>query len=80
MVESPWPTDRRSVPVYEPRAVNWPDIERLRRVPGPEKVLIGLRLQELARLTTPSGIRPQHPDADEAEIQRIFRDRILNRR
>ena len=79
-VDSPFPTDRRDLPVYDPRTIDWPDIERLRRIPGPEKVLIGLRLQELARLTTLSGIRHQHPDADETEVQRIFLERILKRR
>lgn len=52
------------------------EIEEWRQVPGPEKVLIGLRLQEMARLITLAGIRHQHPEADDAEIQRLYEERM----
>ena len=56
--------------------IDWEDIEEWRQVPGPEKVLIGLRLQEMARLTTLAGIRYQHPDADEEEVLRLLDERM----
>jgi len=69
-----------SIPIFDPTAIDWEEIERLRKIPGPEKVLIGLRLQELARTVTIAGIRHQHPDADEEEIRRLYIERISKRR
>ncbi len=64
------------IPVYDPTAIDWDEIERLRRMSGSEKVMIGLRLQEMARMVTLAGIRHQNPEADEDEIQRIFAERM----
>ena len=60
--------------------IDWEEIDRWRHVPGPEKVLIGLRLQELARQLALAGIRHQHPEADEQEILRLLRERMVLRR
>jgi hypothetical protein len=62
--------------IYDPQAIDWDEIEEWRRIPGSEKVLMGLRLQEMARRVTLAGIRHQHPDADEEEVQRIFAERM----
>lgn len=68
------------IPVYDPTAIDWDEIERLRRMSGSEKVMIGLRLQEMARMVTLAGIRHQNPGADEEEIHRLFMERISKRR
>lgn len=60
--------------------IDWEEIDRWRHVPGPEKVLIGLRLQELARELALAGIRHQHPDADEEEVHRLLKERMALRR
>jgi hypothetical protein len=60
--------------------IDWEEIDRWRHVPGPEKVLIGLRLQELARQLALAGIRHQHPEADEREVLRLLRERMELRR
>ncbi len=74
------PAQPESLPVYDPRKIDWQQIERLRRMPPQEKVLMGLRLQEMARLTMLAGIRAQFPHADENEVHRIFMERITKRR
>ena len=69
-----------SIPIFDPQAIDWEEIERLRKITGSQKVLMGLRLQELARTVTLAGIRHQHPDADEQEIHRLYIERISKRR
>lgn len=75
-MESKLPENPDQLPVYDPTAIDWKEIEELRRIPGPEKVRMGLRLQELARTVTLAGIRHQHPDADEEEVHGIFVQRM----
>lgn len=47
-----------------------------RRMPVEEKLMLGERLFRWACEVTLAGIRNQNPEADEAECQRILRDRI----
>jgi hypothetical protein len=53
---------------------------RARRTPPEEKFLDGPRLFEMACEFTKSGIRAQHPDADEFEVLEILRQRLALRR
>jgi len=47
-----------------------------RRMPLEEKLILGERLFRWACAVTLAGIRSQNPEADEAECQRILRERI----
>jgi hypothetical protein len=49
---------------------------RARRTPIEQKVLAGAELFEFACRVTCDGIRHQNPGIDEAEVQRILRDRL----
>lgn len=51
-------------------------IERCRQMTCEERILIALRLHELACEMARAGIRVQHPDADEAEVNRLLRRRL----
>ena len=51
-------------------------IERYRQMTGEERLAIALRLHQLACDVSRAGIRQQHPDADEAEVERLLRHRI----
>jgi hypothetical protein len=75
-MESKLPENPDQLPVYDPTAIDWKEIEELRRIPGPEKVRMSLGLQELARRLTLAGIRHQNPDASEEEIHGIFAQRM----
>ncbi len=45
---------------------------------GPEKVAKAFELTEMTRQIMRAGIRRQHPDASEAEIQEKYVDRLLH--
>jgi hypothetical protein len=53
---------------------------RARRTPIEQKILAGAELFESACQVTCDGIRHQNPGIDEAEVQRILRDRLALRR
>lgn len=56
-------------------------ILRARAMSPGEKMLSGANLFEMGCEITRAGIRAQHPGADEAEVERILRDRLaLSRR
>ena len=62
-------------------ALYWERVERARRMPPDERVLVSLRLFESASRITAAGIRAQFPDADENRVQEILRERLaLGRR
>lgn len=61
---------------WDPCAIDWKDIEELRKQPGIEKVYQSLRLQQMAREMNLLGIRDQHPGASDEEVQRIFAERM----
>ncbi len=57
------------------RALN-EQIERYRRMTGEQRLAIALELHELSCNVAREGIRQQHPKADEAEVERLLRQRI----
>jgi type II secretory pathway predicted ATPase ExeA len=59
-----------------PEAALQMQIERYRQMTGEQRLDIALRLHELACDIAREGIRYQHPDADEAEVERLLRQRI----
>lgn len=62
-------------------AIYWERVRRARQRPPVEKLLDGPRLFDFACRVTRDGIRHQHPEADEAEVSRILRERLaLGRR
>jgi hypothetical protein len=52
------------------------EVVRARTLPGDEKVLEGGRLFDRACRLMVEGIRHQFPDADDAGVQRILRERL----
>jgi hypothetical protein len=50
-------------------------IARYREMTCGERIGIALRLHELASEMARTGIRAQHPDADEQEVERLLRER-----
>jgi type II secretory pathway predicted ATPase ExeA len=51
-------------------------IERYRRMTGEQRLAVALDLHELSCDIAREGIRRQHPDADDAEIERHLRHRL----
>lgn len=51
-------------------------IERYRQMTGEQRLAIALGLHELACNVTREGIRRQHPEAGEAEVERLLRRRL----
>jgi type II secretory pathway predicted ATPase ExeA len=51
-------------------------IECYRRMTGEQRLAIALELHELSCNIAREGIRRQHPDADDAEVERLLRQRI----
>ena len=51
-------------------------IERYRQMTGEERLAIALDLHELSCDIAREGIRAQHPDAEEAEVERLLRWRL----
>jgi len=52
------------------------EIEDARRMTPEQKLLAGGDLFDYACEITKAGIRAEHPDADENEVRRIFRERL----
>ena len=55
-------------------------VQRARAMSPGQKLLAGCRLFDFACRVTVSGIRHQHPDADEARVQQILRERLAIKR
>jgi hypothetical protein len=51
-------------------------IERYRRMTGEQRLAIALELHELSCNVAREGIRQQNPHADEAEVERLLRQRL----
>jgi hypothetical protein len=51
-------------------------IERYREMNGEERLAIALDLHEFSCDIAREGIRAQHPEADDAEIERLLRGRL----
>lgn len=52
-------------------------IERYRQMTCGERVQVALNLHEMACEMARVGIRRQHPEADEAQVNQLLRDRLL---
>jgi hypothetical protein len=59
-----------------PQAALNQQIEQYRQMSGEERLTIALHLFELSCEVAREGIRHQHPDSDEAEIERLLRERL----
>jgi hypothetical protein len=51
-------------------------IEQYRRMTGEQRLALALELHELACNVAREGIRHQHPDADEAQVEQLLHKRI----
>ena len=51
-------------------------IKRYREMSGEQRLAIALDLHELSCDVAREGIRAQHPDADESEVERLLRHRL----
>jgi len=51
-------------------------IEAYRRMTGEQRLVIALGLHELSCSVAREGIRHQHPHADDAEVERLLRERL----
>ena len=52
-------------------------IERYRQMTCGERVQVALNLHEMACEMARVGIRRQHPEADEDQVNQLLRDRLL---
>ncbi len=66
--------DGKPTQLFDPDAIDWDDVRRSRQIPGMQRVIASLRLQEMGRKLAMQAIRRQHPEADEAEVMRIYRE------
>lgn len=51
-------------------------IERYRQMSGEQRLALALELHELACEVARAGIRRQHPEAGDAEVERLLRERL----
>jgi hypothetical protein len=51
-------------------------IDRYREMSGEDRLSIALNLHELSCEVARAGIRQQHPELDEAEVNRLLRQRL----
>lgn len=56
--------------------IYWERVLRARNTPGEVKLLDGPRLFDYACKVSMAGIRNQFPDADEARVREILRERL----
>lgn len=59
-----------------PQAALAAQIERYRQMTREQRVAIALGLHELSCNMARMGIRRQHPEADDAEVERLLRRRL----
>jgi len=57
-------------------AIYWERVARARNTPGEVKLLDGPRLFDRACRVMAAGIRDRFPDADEARVREILRERL----
>ncbi len=57
-------------------SIYWDRVRRAREQSSVEKLLDGPRLFDFACRISRDGIRHQHPEADEAEVERLLRERL----
>jgi len=59
-----------------PQAALQVQIERYRHMTGEQRLALAMELHELACDLAQAGIRRQHPEANEAEVNRLLRGRL----
>jgi hypothetical protein len=59
-----------------PQAALEMQIERYRQMTGEQRLAIALELHEFSCDLAREGIRHQHPGIDEAEVERLLRQRL----
>jgi len=59
-----------------PEQASQEQIERYRRMTGEQRLAIALELHELSCNVSREGIRHLNPNADEAEVERLLRQRL----
>ena len=59
-----------------PEAAQAAQIARYRKMTGVQRLAIALELHEMACDIARAGIRRQHPDAAEVEVERLLHDRL----
>ncbi|HXI53997.1 MAG TPA: hypothetical protein VNH84_20930 [Candidatus Saccharimonadales bacterium] len=59
-----------------PQAALQVQIERYRHMTGEQRLALAMELHELACDLARAGIRRQHPEANEAEVNRLLRGRL----
>jgi len=57
-------------------ALFWERVRRARAMPPEEKLLAGARLFDLSCRIMADGIRHEHPQASDEEVQQILRERL----
>ena len=62
------------------KEIFWTKVRKARETPPVEKLLLGPRLFDFACQTVCDGIRAQHPNADDAEVNRILHERLMIQR
>jgi hypothetical protein len=61
-------------------SIFWSKVRRAREMPPVEKLLAGPRLFDYACRIMRDGIRAHHPEADDAEVTRLLRERLALQR
>lgn len=59
-----------------PQAASQVQIQRYRQMTGEQRLALALELHELACDLARAGIRRQHPEANEVEVNRLLRGRL----
>lgn len=59
-----------------PQAASQVQIERYRQMTGEQRLALAMELHELACDLARAGIRRQHPEANEVEVNRLLRGRL----
>jgi hypothetical protein len=59
-----------------PERASQEQIERYRRMTGEQPLAVALQLHELSCNVAREGIRRQNPGADDAEVERLLRERL----
>ena len=62
--------------IMKPEDALQEQIRRYRRMTGEQRVALALELHELSCNLAREGIRHQNPQADEAEVERLLRERL----
>jgi hypothetical protein len=62
------------IPIWDPDAIDWGEVRFWRSVPGVEKVIISLRLEEIRRRIVTARIRRDHAELGKREVLDRYRE------